>query len=85
MASDIGDFKLASTAAGFTLGFGVLCVWNAFKQTRSIKSPLRSVYIYMVWGEIAANLIIAIIAWLFLDGTLKAGYVASSTHWSDWF
>jgi hypothetical protein len=71
MASNVGDFKLASTAAGFTLGFGVLCVWNVIQQTRSVRSPLRSVYIYMVWGEIVANLIIAIIAWLFLDGTLK--------------
>lgn len=73
MASDVGDFKLASTAAGFTLGFGVLCVWNAIQQTQSIKSPLRSVYIYMVWGEIVANIIIGILAWLFLDGTLKPG------------
>jgi hypothetical protein len=48
-------------------------VWNAIQQTRNIRSPLRSVYIYMVWGEIVANVIIAIIAWLFLDGTLKPG------------
>lgn len=73
MASDIGDFKLASTAAGFTLGFSVLCVWNAIKQTRNVRSPLRSAYIYMVWGEIVANLVIGILAWLFLDGTLKPG------------
>ncbi|PMD19839.1 hypothetical protein NA56DRAFT_189097 [Hyaloscypha hepaticicola] len=71
MASSVGDFKLASTAAGFTLGFGVLCVWNAIQQTRAVRSPLRSVYIFMVWGEIIANLSIGIIAWLFLDGTLS--------------
>jgi hypothetical protein len=47
MASNVGDFKLASTAAGFTLGFGILCVWNAIQQTRSVRSSLRSVYIYM--------------------------------------
>lgn len=70
MSGDVGDFKLASTAAGFTLGFGFLVVWNAIQQTASIRSPLRSTYIFMVWGEIAANLAIAIIAWLFLDGTL---------------
>lgn len=73
MASNVGDFTLASTAAGFTLGFGVLCVWNAVKQTVAIRSPLRSVYIFMVWGEILANLVIGILAWLFLDGTLKPG------------
>jgi multisubunit Na+/H+ antiporter MnhE subunit len=75
MANTVGDYKLASTAAGFTLGFGVLCVWNAIQQTRSLRSPLRSVYIYMVWGEIVANLAIAVIAWLFLDGTLGPGCV----------
>jgi hypothetical protein len=71
MASNVGDFKLASTAAGFTLGFGVLCVWNAIQQTRAVRSPLRSVYIFMVWGEIVANLAIGIIGWLFLDGALS--------------
>jgi hypothetical protein len=70
MASTLSDFKIASLAAGFSLGFSTLCVWNAVQQTASIRSPLRSVYIYMVWGEIAANLVIAVLAWLFLDGTL---------------
>jgi MFS superfamily sulfate permease-like transporter len=73
MATNVEDFKLASVAAGFTLGFGLLTVWEAVKQTREIKSPLRSIYIYMVWGEILANLLIGIIAWLFLDGTLSPG------------
>ncbi|KAH9207524.1 hypothetical protein DL95DRAFT_249136, partial [Leptodontidium sp. 2 PMI_412] len=71
MASTISDFKLASTAAGFTLGFGFLCVWNAIQQTRAVRSPLRSVYIFMVWGEIFANLCIGIIGWLFLDGYFR--------------
>jgi MFS superfamily sulfate permease-like transporter len=70
MATSVGNFKLASTANGFTLGFGVLTVWEAIKQTMAIRSPLRGVYIYTVWGEILANLSIGIIAWLFLDGTL---------------
>ncbi|KAN0089469.1 hypothetical protein V8E51_019729 [Hyaloscypha variabilis] len=72
MASNVGDFKLASTAAGFTLGFGVLCVWNAIQQTRAVRSPLRSVYIFMVWGEIVANLAIGILGWLFLDGVFSS-------------
>jgi hypothetical protein len=80
MASNVGDFKLASTAAGFTLGFGVWCVWNAIKQTRSVRSPLRSVYIFMVWGEIVANLSIGIIGWLFLDGVLSPRQVYNQAH-----
>jgi hypothetical protein len=79
MASNVGDFKLASTAAGFTLGFGVLCVWNAIQQTRAVRSPLRSVYIFMVWGEIIVNLCIGIIGWLFLDGALSPTSVFPKT------
>ncbi|RSL89779.1 hypothetical protein CEP51_001070 [Fusarium floridanum] len=65
------DIKIASLAAGFTLGFGLLTVWEAIKQTRRNRNPLRSAYIYMLWGEIAANLIIAIIGWIFLDGIIS--------------
>ncbi|KAK1982725.1 hypothetical protein LZ30DRAFT_716547 [Colletotrichum cereale] len=62
------DYQLASLAAGFTIGFGFLTVWEAMKQTRRNRNPLRSTYIYMIWGEILANLIIAIVGWLFLNG-----------------
>ncbi|KAH7169946.1 hypothetical protein EDB81DRAFT_150034 [Dactylonectria macrodidyma] len=71
MASTV-DIKVASLAAGFTLGFGLLTCWEAIKQTRRNRNPLRSAYIYMLWGEIAANLAIAIIGWLFLDGILSS-------------
>ncbi|RBR26950.1 uncharacterized protein FIESC28_00218 [Fusarium coffeatum] len=64
------DHKIASMAMGFTLGFGLLTVWEAWKQTRRNRNPLRSTYIYMLWGEIAANLAIAIIGWVFLDGII---------------
>ncbi|KAI0129896.1 hypothetical protein BJ170DRAFT_291591 [Xylariales sp. AK1849] len=70
MSATKTDFQVASLAAGFTLGFGFLTVWEAAKQTKRNKNPLRSTYIYMLWGEIAANIVIAIIAWLFLDGVL---------------
>jgi hypothetical protein len=64
------DYKLAGLAAGFTLGFGVLSVWEAIKQTKAVTSPLRSHYLWMVWGEIVSNVAIGIIAWLLLDGVL---------------
>jgi hypothetical protein len=68
--SSLGDFKLAAAAAGFTLGFGVLMVWEAIKQTKAVIYPLRSHYIYMIWAEILINLTMGIIAWLILDGTI---------------
>jgi multisubunit Na+/H+ antiporter MnhE subunit len=70
MSASVQDFQIAALAAGFTIGFGILTVWEAIKQTRRNRNPLKSVYIYMIWGEVAANLGIAIIAWLFLNGKL---------------
>lgn len=69
MAS-VQDFQLAALAAGFTLGFGFLTVWEAIKQTRRNHSPLRSAYIYMVWGEILVNVCIGIVGWLFLNDAI---------------
>ncbi|KAF2472758.1 uncharacterized protein BDR25DRAFT_324091 [Lindgomyces ingoldianus] len=64
------DVQVAALAAGFTIGFGFLTVWEAIRQTQRNRNPLRSVYIYMVWGEIAANLAIGIVGWVFLDGVI---------------
>ena len=64
------DFQVAALAAGFTLGFGFMTVWEAIKQTRRNRNPLRSAYIYMLWGEIVANLAIGVLGWLFLDGII---------------
>ncbi len=68
--SSAADYKLAGAAAGFTLGFGLLTVWEAIKQTNAVRSPLLSHYVYMIWGEIFVNLVIGIIAWLMLDAVL---------------
>jgi hypothetical protein len=73
MASSVTDFKVAGVAAGFTLGFGFLTVWKAIKQTRNVKAPHRSTYLYLVWGEILSNLSIGIIGWLFLEGVIPLG------------
>lgn len=73
MASTLTDFKIASLAAGFTLGFGFLTVWTAIKQTLKAKSPLQSVFLWMLWGEIAANLGIGILGWLFMEGVIPVG------------
>ncbi|PTB61867.1 hypothetical protein BBK36DRAFT_1130661 [Trichoderma citrinoviride] len=64
------DIQLASVAAGFTLGFGFLTVWKAIQHTVRNRRPWKSLYIYMIWGEIAANLSIGIIGWVFLDGII---------------
>lgn len=57
MASKL-DYQVASLAAGFSLGFGFLTTWEALKQTSRNKDPKRSAYVYMIWGELLANLVI---------------------------
>lgn len=69
------DIQVASVAAGFTLGFGFLTAWKAIQQTRRNKRPWKSIYVYMIWGEIMANLAIGIIGWVFLDGVLSPTFV----------
>ncbi|KAL4727840.1 hypothetical protein ACLX1H_004530 [Fusarium chlamydosporum] len=71
--SSVSDYKVASMALGFSLGFGFLTVWEAIKQTRRNRSPLRSAYIYMIWGEILANVGIGILGYLFLNGIINPG------------
>jgi hypothetical protein len=80
MSTSVQDYQIAALAAGFTIGFGILTVWEAVKQTRRNRNPLRSTYIYMIWGEIAVNVIIAIIAWLFLNDKLGPSYVLPLGH-----
>ena len=70
MSASVEDFQLAAVAAGFTIGFGFLTVWEAIQQTRRNRNPLRSVYIYMLWGEILVNVCIGVVGWLFLNCTL---------------
>ncbi|KAK8055636.1 hypothetical protein PG993_000863 [Apiospora rasikravindrae] len=67
-ASD--DHVLAALFAGFSIGFGWFTAWEAIQQTRRIRNPLRSTYIYMVWGEIVSNIPIGVLGWLLLDGIL---------------
>ena len=71
MATSVQDFQLAAVAAGFTIGFGFLTVWEAVKQTQQNRNPLRSAYIYMVWGEILANVGLGILAWLFVNDIVR--------------
>jgi hypothetical protein len=65
------DLQIASLAAGFTLGFGFLTIWQAIKQTRQNKCPSRSIFIYMIWGEILSNVILGVLGYLFLIDILK--------------
>ncbi|KAG8165002.1 hypothetical protein KVR01_005277 [Diaporthe batatas] len=70
MSDEKSDQTLASLAVGFTLGFGLLTVWEAVKQTRRSKNPRRSSYVYMIWVEVASNVGILILANLLFHGVV---------------
>ncbi|PWW76936.1 hypothetical protein C7212DRAFT_279255 [Tuber magnatum] len=69
-----GDLSLASICWGFTLGFGFLTTWEAIRQTIRASTPLKSVYVWMIWGEIFVCLAFSIICWLYLDGTIGPSF-----------
>ncbi|KAF5724465.1 hypothetical protein FMUND_762 [Fusarium mundagurra] len=55
-----GDLVIASTAFGFTLGFGWLAVFKAIRQTWQVyqrhgRRVFRNAYIIMVWGELTVS------------------------------
>ncbi|RDL42558.1 Uncharacterized protein BP5553_02537 [Venustampulla echinocandica] len=82
-----GDMKLASVAWGFTLGVGVLTCWKALKQTQRIVRAKRrkSVYVWMIWCEIAACLVFSVLCWLHLNGNIPPSfgfYFGILTCWS---
>lgn len=74
-ATTVQDIMLASLALGFTIGFGFLTTWEAIKQTRSARAPLQCVYIWMVWGEILANVTFAIAGYMVLCAIIAISYV----------
>lgn len=69
-SNDGQDETVAALAVGFSLGFGFLTVWEAIKQTKRSKNPRRSHYIYMIWGEIIANIGIMVLGYCLFRGTL---------------
>jgi hypothetical protein len=75
-ATSRADLAIASVAWGFTLGFGFLTAWTAIKQTQAMKRrhARRSAYIWLVWGELIANLGFGIISFLLLSEACEMTY-----------
>ncbi|KAF4972301.1 hypothetical protein FSARC_1080 [Fusarium sarcochroum] len=58
-----GDLVIASTALGFTVGFGWLTTWKAIKQTSQIykrhgRRVFRNAYVIMIWGELLLRVLL---------------------------
>ena len=75
--AEVVDFEIASLAAGFTICISIFTIWEAVRQTRQNSRPVRSLYIWMLWGEIVSNLIIGIVGFLFIQDAVPVSYVRS--------
>lgn len=75
MSTSDGGIVVVNLCAGFILGLAVLTISTAFTQTTQLKRPWRSVYIYMIWGEMTANFGIGILASLNINGVIQYRYV----------
>lgn len=66
VGANLADIKIASFSAGITIGIGFLTGWEAFKQTKAIRSPWKSTFVWMVWGEMVASTALGIQGYLLL-------------------
>ncbi|RAL62690.1 hypothetical protein DID88_004533 [Monilinia fructigena] len=74
-----GDLAIASIAFGWTLGFGWLTTWTAYKQTKRVRerygiTRVHTPYVVMIWSEIIVCLSFAIICWLHLFGSIPPSF-----------
>jgi hypothetical protein len=60
------DFTVATVVWVLTLGNAALAVRSGFKQSRSSRSPLRSVYVWLIWLELGASFAMGLQCYLYL-------------------
>ena len=65
---------IVSVCFGFSLGFFVLTMSKAARQTFAIYQRthrLLNLYTWMIWAEGIVNVIMAVVSWLYLRGNIK--------------
>lgn len=68
------DITLASIAFALAGLFGILAAHIAIKQTRRSEHPFKSLYLWMIWLEWAASIIIAFECLLFLLRCIRPSF-----------
>ncbi|KAL5407216.1 hypothetical protein PMIN06_003811 [Paraphaeosphaeria minitans] len=62
----------------------IIAVWLAYKQCRSSRSPLRSVYIWMIWLEMAASFIMGLVCFLYILKCIRPSFYFFCTVLTCW-
>jgi hypothetical protein len=67
------DMNIASIFWGLCFGVAIFTAAKASNQTMSSWSRARRVtaYVWMIWGEWIACIIISVLTWLYLWGTIE--------------
>ena len=68
------DLIIASIVFGLAISLAVLAAFRGIKQTKSSRRPLRSVYVWMIWLELAACVVIAILCLLYLVKIIRPSF-----------
>ncbi|CAG5162423.1 uncharacterized protein ALTATR162_LOCUS6215 [Alternaria atra] len=68
------DIIIASVVWALTLVNVVVAIWLGQKQTRGSRSPLRSVYIWMIWLELIVSFVMGLESYLHLLKYIKPSF-----------
>lgn len=60
------DIIIAGTVWGLTLFFALLAVYLGIGQTRASRSPLKSVYVWLIWLELLVSFLMGMECFLHL-------------------
>lgn len=60
------DVTIASVVWGLTLVNVLVAIYVGYGQSTSSRSPLRSVYVWMIWLELVASFIMGLVCFLHL-------------------
>lgn len=60
------DITISSVVWGLTLVNLLIAAWLGYKQCHSSRSPLKSMYIWMIWLEMGASFIMGLECFLFV-------------------
>ncbi|KAF2107983.1 hypothetical protein BDV96DRAFT_286538 [Lophiotrema nucula] len=68
------DIIIASTVWGLTLINVFIAIYLAFKQSKSSRSPLRSVYVWLIWLELVASFIMGLECFMHLLKLIRPSF-----------
>jgi hypothetical protein len=72
------DLKITTLVFGITIGICTLTIWKAGHQTVLIWKRTHRIsvsYFWMIWLELLANILMSIIAWMYMGGMIAPRYV----------